>query len=269
MKLAINYSKQADQLVQEGLIHVDVFKCPDWPDLIRQASLCRPVAVHFPLSVGTADDADVDFERIARLMEETGTHFVNLHLAPYNKGYSGVTPENPEPDQERKVVENILRQVRAFAGFFGPERVILENDPYRGSEGDILRTGAKPEIIRYVLEETSCGLLLDISHARISAHYLGVDEKDYLQALPVDQLRELHFTGLHDLDGWPEDHLPILATDWPVLEWVLNKIASGAWAHPWMLAFEYGGVGGKFADRSDPEAIAEQIPQLYRLVHEI
>jgi uncharacterized protein (UPF0276 family) len=269
MKLAINYSKQADQLVQEGSIHVDLFKCPDWPDMIQQASQIRPVAVHFPLNVGTAEGPDVGFERIARLMEETGTHFVNLHLAPYNKGYSGVEAENPSPEQARKVLENALRQMRAFTEFFGPERVILENDPYHGSAGFILRTGAEPEVICHLLEETGCGLLLDISHARISAHYLGVDAKEYMLALPVSRLRELHFTGLHYLDGRPEDHLPILETDWPVLEWVLDKIETGAWALPRMLAFEYGGVGGKFADRSDPEVIAEQVPQLYRLVREV
>ena len=269
MQLAINYSKEADRLVQDGSIHVDLFKCPDWPDMIQQASLHRPVAVHFPINVGTPGDMDYDFDRIARLMQETGTPYVNLHLAPFSQDYPAVDPERPEPEQAKQVIENALQQIMAFTQFIGPERVIVENDPYRGRQGDILRTGAEPETMRYLLGETGCGLLLDIAHARISAHYLGVDEKAYLLDFPVDHLQELHFAGLHNQDGRLEDHLPILETDWPVLDWVLEKIKSGAWASPWMLAFEYGGVGRKFEYRSDPIPMAEQVPRLYRLVHPV
>jgi hypothetical protein len=43
---------------------------------------------------------------------------------------------------------------------------------------------------------------------------------------------------------------------------VLERIKSGQWASPWLLAFEYGGVGEKFARRSNPEVIEEQLPQL-------
>ena len=51
-----------------------------------------------------------------------------------------------------------------------------------------------------------------------------------------------------------------------VLDWVLERIKSGQWASPWLLAFEYGGVGEKFAYRSNPQVIEEQVPQLYERV---
>ena len=36
-----------------------------------------------------------------------------------------------------------------------------------------MRPSVEPEVITRVVEESGCGLLLDISHARIVANYLG------------------------------------------------------------------------------------------------
>jgi hypothetical protein len=33
MEFALNYSPQAAQLLQEGRIEIDRYKCPDWPDV--------------------------------------------------------------------------------------------------------------------------------------------------------------------------------------------------------------------------------------------
>jgi hypothetical protein len=96
-----------------------------------------------------------------------------------------------------------------------------------------------------------------------------MDQRDYMAKLPVERLRELHFTGVHDLDGYWQDHLPALEDDWQALIWVLERIRSGEWPRPWLLAFEYGGIGEKFAGRSDPQVIAEQVPCLYELLKSI
>jgi uncharacterized protein (UPF0276 family) len=117
------------------------------------------------------------------------------------------------------------------------------------------------------LDELNCGLLLDISHARISAHHLGIDEREYISKLPVKRLREIHYTGLHNINGKLVDHLPILEEDWPILEWVMSQINSGDFSQPWLLAFEYGGIGERYADRSDPNVIASQIPRLYDFIN--
>jgi hypothetical protein len=63
--------------------------------------------------------------------------------------------------------------------------------------------------------------------------------------------------------------MPVTEQDWPVLAWALERIQKGEWATPGMLAFEYGGVGGWFEDRTDPIVIAEQAPRLYEMVKSI
>lgn len=262
MKLAINYSLPAAALYSQGVIQIDYFKCPDWPDLISQAQTLCPVAVHFTLEAGSGRLHSTDWALVSRLLSETNTPYVNLHLDPLQKYYPAIPMDAPEPAQERLVIDRLLEDVWAAVERFGAERVILENVTYYGVDGSTMRPATLPEVIRRIIQETGAYLLLDIPHARIASHYLGMDEYEYIHQLPTECIREMHFTGLHYLEGRLQDHLSILKSDWPILDWAFERISSGDWPHPWLLAFEYGGVGQKFAWRSDPKVITEQVPIL-------
>ncbi len=266
MKLAINYSRPSAALAAAGHIRVDYFKLPPWPEAIAEAQAFGPLQIHFEIVAGRGDLLQTDWGRVAAIREATGTPFVNLHVFPYASQFPGIPLDTTDEVHIRRVTDALLREVGALVERFGPEAVIAENVPYYGLKGDMLRPGVLPEVLREVCEKTGCGLLLDISHARIAAHHLGMDERDYISSLPVDRVRELHFTGLHTLDGELRDHLPILPTDWPVLDWALGCIHRGEWGLPWLLAFEYGGIGEWFAARSDPAVIAEQVPMLWERV---
>jgi uncharacterized protein (UPF0276 family) len=269
MKFAVNYSKQAAQLVEQGVIEIDRFKCPDWPDLIAEASRLRPVAVHFTLNVGQGKIQSTNWGQIERILQQTGTDYVNLHLAPEYSDFPGIPVDTTDNAECQIVIQRMIAEVQSVVSRFGSERVIVENVPYRGEDRTVMRPGVEPDAISEVVRETNCGLLLDISHARIAARSLGIDERLYMAALPVHRLREMHFTGLHHLDGRWQDHFPVLEEDWPALDWALERVRNQDWAHPNTLAFEYGGVGEKFAWRSDPTVIAEQVPRLYQSVHAV
>jgi uncharacterized protein (UPF0276 family) len=54
------------------------------------------------------------------------------------------------------------------------------------------------------LAESGCGLLLDVSHAWLSAHYAGRPARDFLATLPLERVVELHVAGVEadrDLGG--------------------------------------------------------------------
>lgn len=269
MKLAVNYSREAAGLVAAGKIPLDRFKSPDWPDLVAEASRYKPVAVHFDLEAGSGRLNETDWEQVAQLREATGTPYVNLHLAARSADYPDFPIHTIQPEHRKAILAGMLKDVQAAAERFGADQIIVENAPFHKADDRLLQPCVEPDIIHRVVTETGAGLLLDISHARIAAHSIGMPEREYMQALPVERVRELHFTGLHRLNGRLSDHLPILETDWPVLRWVLEQVEAGKWGQPWMLAFEYGGVGEKFESRSDPAVMAEQIPRLYGMVHSI
>jgi len=266
IQLALNYSEEAASLVSKDRIDIDRFKTPDWPDMIANAGTLRPVAVHFNLNAGSLRFADTDWARCEALLKQTNTPFLNLHLNAELTDFPGIPVHTPQKRQYKVVADQLIADVAAAVERFGPERVIVENVPYRGSFETTLRPSVEASLIRRIIQTTGCGLLLDLSHARISACYLGVDEFEYLSALPVQNLREMHFTGLRWLNGKLKDHHPALPVDWRMLRWALDRIQGGEWSTPWLLAFEYGGVGDKFKGRSEREVMLEQLPMLNNLI---
>lgn len=269
MKFAINYSEAAAQLMREDRIQLDRFKCPPWPGMIAEASQLCPVAVHFDLKAGQNRLGNVDWDLFTSLLEQTGTPFINIHLECVKADFPGISVEASGHAVRQAVLERMLADVQQLVDRYGAEQVIVENVPYRGLQGKAMRPSVEPEVICEIVEATGCGLLLDLSHARIAARALGMDEEAYLAQLPVSQIRELHFTGLHRIEDRWQDHLEALDADWIFLEWALEQIRNGEWSRPWMMAFEYGGVGEKFAWRSDPTYIAQQAPRLLEMVASI
>lgn len=264
MEFALNYSPEAADLLRAGRIAIDRFKCPDWPDMIAEASALRPPYVHFPLQAGGG--AAVDWDRVAELLERTGTPHVNLHLAPLVAGHPDIPPDTLDPAHAALLAERMVADTLAAVERFGPERVAVENIPYRPG-GRFLRPAVDPALIRRVVEETGCRLLLDLSHARITAASLGVEARAYVEELPVERLAELHITGIRQHNGRMEDHLPMTPDDWPHVAWAFERIRAGAWGEPRIVALEYGGTGPLFEWRSEAAVIAADVPRLYALTH--
>ena len=269
MKFAVNYSPQAIELVRSGCIHFDYFKCPPWPDLVSTAREVAPVVIHFELQAGSGCLHKTDWRMIEDFLAHTGTPFVNLHLAPRVGDFPDMPVDTWDFTHIRQVTEVLLRDTAAVVDHFGPERVIAENALYEGPQGKFFRPAMLPEVIHQILDETGCGMLLDISHARISAYHLGLNERDYMASLPVDRIRELHFTGIHEVNGRLQDHLSVLPGDWPVLDWALERIERREWAAPWLLAFEYGGVGEFFGKHTEMDVLIEQVPLLLSRVCQV
>jgi len=275
MKLAINYSPQAEALAAQGAVDFDLFKCPpSWdpvvpqhaPDLLARARATRPIYLHFPLHAGNNSLRTTDWGQIEEALAQTETPFVNVHLQADAKDFPGTATATAAPQDREAVGNALIRDVLLVTRRFGPERVIVENVPYRGPEGGRLAPCVDPDVIRRVVEETGCGLLLDLAHARLTCLALGLDAREYVARLPVSHLRELHVTGAQSDGQRLRDSMPMGDEDWDIVEWAMGCIGDGHWAKPWALAFEYGGVGPNLAWRSEASVIAEQLPRLKELL---
>jgi uncharacterized protein (UPF0276 family) len=301
MQFAVNYSRAAEELWRAGAIRVDRFKCPAWQDLVTTVQQTHPVYVHFPLLVGAgigdAIDAEAnapaDWNKIETLLAQTDTPFVNLHLAPTTKNYPGVPSQSADLAHAEMIVENLLRDVRAVTRRFGADRVIVENIAPDG--GETMLPALIPHNIARIINETGCGFLLDLAHARLAAKHLGVDEREYARALPVEKLREVHITGVQPLAGRfvellhrakveynffesmigrEMDHLPMTEPDWVFAEWALAQtcgeqsrtIHAGAWREPWIVSFEYGGVSGAWEAITERAALEKDVSRLGEMV---
>lgn len=293
MKLAVNYSKPAEALLREQQIEFDYFKCPAWPDLVAAVQEIQPAYVHFPLRVGTGigDAVDTetnrppDWDKVEHLLNRSETSLINLHLAPTVQDYPNIPFYSVDPAHCEMLVENMIKDVTAVVERFGAEHVILENDNDFGENH--LHLALLPEVITNVIQETGCGLLLDIAHARLAASSFGIDIHEYISALPVSRIQEIHVTGVQRLEGdWIKrlshagidtkiielftgklvDHLPMTETDWELFTWSMEQVHSGTWNRPWIVAFEYGGISPLHAAVADRDLLADQIPRLHSLV---
>jgi len=293
MKLAVNYSPAAVDVLRAGQVRFDLIKCPAWPQVIEAAAAIHPVYAHFPLRVGAGIGQAIDSEKqqppdwtqIESILSSTGTPLVNLHLVLLPAEHPDIPTDAADPASIERLTLGLIADVNAVVARFGPERVVIENDHCGGRN---LPAAYRPDMIGRVTEETGCGFLLDVAHARIVARYLGRDARDYMEALPVERLCEMHVSGVqHFGTAWAErlrqagenesvirscagrwmDHLPMTEEDWELAAWALEQVRNGAWARPGVVAFEYGGIGPFFGATTDADALARDIPRLYALVH--
>lgn len=292
MQFALNYSPQAAALVQAGQIEIDLFKCPPWLELVTEAQATWPVYIHFGLKVGrgsgevanSGDKRSVDWAEVEYWLASTDTPFINLHLEATSTSYPGIRAESVTANDAEQVRDAYCLDVQAAVSLFGPERVIVENN--HGNNGKALAAGILPGVIRGVVEATGCGFLFDISHARLAARRLGMNEYDYAAQLPLEHTREIHVTGLQRFGSpWAErmqangveeerilryegrllDHLPLTAADWEVMDWAAAELRQGKWGQPNIIAIECGGTGPLWQALTDIDALASQTPRLRAL----
>lgn len=270
MKFAINYSLEALQLWQARQIQVDLFKFPPWEEL-RPFMARGPAAyVHFENIAGGPNASEHDHLVLQNWLDTTDTRFVNTHLAISATDFPAGTTVTPEA-----VIQRAIACVDSLGRTFGNDRVLVENLPFPEAKRDagFLAEVVDPAVIGEIVRRSGCGLLLDLAHAVRACEGTGQsDVKAYLNDMPVDALRELHVVGIlpHKNEfGVREDHFAMTDDDWAVAEWAVGQIRDGSWREPDTMAFEYGGVGERFAWRSDADVIAAQVPRLYQLAHSV
>ncbi|MBP7213832.1 MAG: DUF692 family protein [Anaerolineaceae bacterium] len=258
MKFAVNYSTPIAKMIEQGEVKVDLLKCPEWDGIVNAARKVAPAYIHFEISLGTHKVQGLNYDLIRRMLETTETPYLNTHLSNH-RSRSTATEEN------RKITLKEWREDLEFLrGKLPDVKIIAENLPWHEFMPE-LEIACNPSLISEFIEENDLGLLLDLSHARISSEMMGMDYRDYIARLPVDRLAELHITGIREYNGYLTDHFEMQADDWAVAEWAKAQIDAGNWRRPEIVAFEYGGVGNVFCWRTEPEAIRSQVPRLYEI----
>jgi len=268
IRYATNYSPQAAALVDEGVIDIDVFKCPaPWdpvvrehrPGLVDEARAVRPVYVHFPLNV--LNLAGIDWRQVDEALLTTETAYVNVHLFATTADFPDIDAGSVDDVDCDRVAEAMIEGAGQVAARYGAGKVIGENVVYGGPRFKVLRACTEPSVIRRVVDATACGLLLDLAHARLTCDVLQSDVRAYVEALPVGSLRELHVTGTGHEDRL-QDSMPMNDGDWDLVRWAGERLRREEWSTPPVMAFEYGGIGPVFDWRSDPAVIAAQWPKV-------
>lgn len=280
MKLAVNYSEPLLGLLRQNpTLEVDYIKVPTFPFpgcfvQFDAGSTWRRLLPHLAqpgvLALGHPQPSQrFSPEIVTQVIQRTLPPYISTHLEarrdffPEYRMYQHENhPRLRQAMQERflTTIAQVKQQIRL--------PLVLENCPYYRL--DRIRLGSEPEFITSLCELGDCDFLLDIAHARCSAWSTGESIVDYINALPLKRLREIHLAGVEEkVNGVRDTHTALQEMDYQLLELVLNQ------AQPEVLTLEYGGMpekieneSGRFEpiSRNDPAELAAMISRLRQII---
>jgi len=156
---------------------------------------------HFPLiphglnlSLGSVEGIDAHYlEKFAELVSQLNPAWFSDHLCFTRSNGINIGHLAPVPYTNEAIkifVRNITRVKEQIK-----TPLILENITYdiRFPSSEM----SEAEFITTILNETDCGLLLDITNLYINSTNFGINWQTVLDELPLERVVQLHFVGLH------------------------------------------------------------------------
>jgi uncharacterized protein (UPF0276 family) len=178
------------------------------------------------LSIGGAGPLDADhIARLAVLVRRVEPRWFSEHLAWSSHGGVCFNDLLPVP-YDNATLERVCNHVDRLQECLG-RRMLLEN-PSTYVEFDT-STMDEAQFLREVVRRTGCGLLLDVNNAYVSAVNHGRDAAAFIDALPLDDVGEVHLAGFAEDRDAAGDRLLIDAHGSPVDDevWRLYRHALG------------------------------------------
>lgn len=161
-------------------------------ELLKQHFTLIPHGLN--LSLGSAEGVDDSYlEKFAELVEKTNPPWFSEHLCFTKSGGVEIGHLAPVPYTNEAVKVFVKNISRVKAKINTP--LILENITYNVRFPSSEMTEA--EFITKVLEETDCGLLLDVTNLYINSVNFNFDWRKFLDELPTERIVQLHFVGSH------------------------------------------------------------------------
>ena len=83
----------------------------------------------------------------------------------------------------------------------------------------------EPDFFSEVIRENDVYWILDIAHAMISAHNLGIDWQEYFLRMPIDRVKEIHLSAHGKINGkWRDLHLRPNELTYEILQFVQKNL---------------------------------------------
>lgn len=175
------------------------------------------------LSIGSAEWFDTrHVEQVARWQERYRMPWHSDHLSfirmPGVDAHTPLSAGLPMPvPYDREVLEMMAERVDAVQGRI-PVPFLLENNVYYVDLPEQEMT--EPEFLNALMERTGGGLLLDVHNVVVNATNHGFDPRDFIFALDLSRVVELHIAGGSDLAGlYTDSHAgPVADRVWELLD---------------------------------------------------
>ena len=225
MRIGCNWSDALKILIEKGTVKVDYIKSGSYGSFNEQFSTMRsmcPLLIHglgYFENTGMANIEMIDFNLANSIIEKCNSPHYGLHLAIRKSDmYPGMNNED--------IYKCMCKHIQIFKKNLKVP-LLLENSPDTPHDRKAfdLYPYIMPKQINRILVENDVSFLLDITHAKLTSKYNGLDVHEYLEGLLLNRVAEIHINGSgHDKNGYPMDtHQAMEEEDFKLLEWVLER----------------------------------------------
>ncbi len=272
MKYGCNVSYELLTLLDEEPSLCDYIKIGDFGStrpLVEKAFTYKPLLLHgfgWYERGGMSDLSQVDFSYMSSRLERFKTPFLGMHAVAFEKDLEQIA-DGSKGNLKAQIIQHMTEVFGEFARAI-PCELLIENMDHTHAytyETTVKET-VEPEFYQDLLVSSGLNLLLDTSHAFVSAYQLGIDIYEYLDRMPLERVREIHFSGsgYDEIKGFIDVHDVMGTRDYEVAKYLAKhpKLTNGQCLD--MITLEYGTI--KDADK---EAIRQQMYQLKAIFKDI
>jgi uncharacterized protein (UPF0276 family) len=157
----------------------------------------HPVALH-GVSMNLASSQKLDFnylKKLKTLINEIQPFHISDHLCWTGSSQGNLHDLLPFPltDESLDLITDRVSQVQDFLG----QPMVVENvSTYMTFKQT---SWLEWDFLNELCQRTGCGLLLDINNIYVSAKNHGFDPYQYLDAIPVQSVKQIHLAGYTDM----------------------------------------------------------------------
>ncbi|GAA4207463.1 DUF692 domain-containing protein [Streptosporangium oxazolinicum] len=175
-----------------------LFAPADERERLRELVRRFPIVPHgLELSIGSEREPDAAYvQALAALVADIDAPWFSDHLCFTRTDRVDVGLLVPLP-RTREVARRLGRRARRVQEAVG-RPFLLENITYYV---DLATPLTEAQFVTEVLEHCECGLLLDLANLDINARNHGFDPLEFLDAIPVERVVQVHLAGGVDGDG--------------------------------------------------------------------
>jgi uncharacterized protein (UPF0276 family) len=157
-----------------------------------------PLSLHgVGLSLGSADPLNLDhLGKLKSLVERFEPSLVSEHLVWSSVAGRYLNDLLPLP-YTMEALRHVCDRIAATQEFLGRQILIENVSSYLQFEASDI---PEWEFLAEVYRRSGCGILLDVNNIYVNAVNHGFDPINYLQAVPVEAVQEIHLAGFERYD---------------------------------------------------------------------
>lgn len=227
--LGVNDSPQLKSLMSESLVSVEWIKysdCNEYEAQEQSTFLKSPPLIHFFPRISYNElPEEWTFKKLNQTLIKHKVPHISIPLRASKNDFDKL----PKPLEAIELYKRRIRELKSELKV----PILLKNMPSSAlPEG--LKYMADAEWIATLCREANVDFLLDMAHARISAYDRQENILDYLGKLPIENIEEIHMSGIKRSAGkWIDAHECLEETDLELLKTVMIQ------KHPKIVVLDY------------------------------